>query len=146
MAKPLIVRKIWHLSLFESNFGAVIIIHGPLGGRPMIVNEMSGFRASRQPFALVLALVLGGCGSTPIDTPEPVATLEVNEAGEYVFEDEGWRDEVVCKRQRTSGSHVSRKVCKTRGEIEDEREAAFDVVGSLGPVAQPIRSAGDEPR
>ena len=50
------------------------------------------------------------------------------------------RDEVVCRRQRTFGSYVTKLVCRTRGEIEADRTAALEMTGPLRTMG------GDEPR
>jgi len=39
--------------------------------------------------------------------------------------------EVVCRREQVLGSHMSRKVCRTREEIEAERQAAQAAVREL---------------
>lgn len=85
--------------------------------------------------------MLNACASDASEQPEsqPVASLEVNEAGEYVFPDDKG-DEVVCKRIRRTGSHFPEKVCKTRRQMaEDERK----VMESYGPLGV---EAGDERR
>jgi hypothetical protein len=76
---------------------------------------------------------LSACAS---NDSESLAVLDVNEAGEYVFDEtqDDW-DEVVCKRQKIAGSHVPQRVCKTRAQLEDEREEALESVGPLAPMA-----------
>lgn len=66
----------------------------------MIVMQLRGLSLFLRVATSLSIIVLGGCATTSPDAPERTAAVEVNEAGEYVFEDEGWRDEVVCKRQR----------------------------------------------
>ena len=50
------------------------------------------------------------------------------------------KDEVVCRRQRTFGSYVTKLVCRTRAEIEADRTAALEMTGPLRTMG------GDEPR
>ena len=57
----------------------------------------------------------------------------------YNFEDKD-KDEVICRRQRTFGSHVTKVVCRTRGQIEEDQRAAMEMLGPLRPMG------GDEPR
>ncbi len=83
----------------------------------------------------LIVLGLGAYASSATNAPQAVVKLEVNEAGEYVFDDDDYRNEVVCKRQRVSGSHVPRRVCKMRAQLEKERQAVMDALGPL---------AGDE--
>lgn len=45
------------------------------------------------------------------------------------------QDEVVCRKVRTVGSYVPKRVCRTRAQIEAEREAVLDGVGPLRPMA-----------
>ena len=33
-------------------------------------------------------------------------------------------DELICKRERLTGTHIAKKVCRTRQQVEAEREAA----------------------
>jgi len=33
-------------------------------------------------------------------------------------------DELICKRERVTGTHIAKKVCRTRQQVEAEREAA----------------------
>lgn len=49
------------------------------------------------------------------------------------------REEVICRKQRTVGSHVPKVVCRTRGQMDDERREALDSVGMLRTMG------GDEP-
>ena len=41
------------------------------------------------------------------------------------------RDEFVCRRQRTVGSHVPKTVCRTRGQMEADQREALEAVGPL---------------
>jgi len=79
----------------------------------------------------LIAITLAACASsTKPEEAEPIAVLTVNEEGEYVFPEDDWRDEVVCRRVRPVGSHVPKKVCKTRGQMEEDELEALE---SLGP-------------
>jgi hypothetical protein len=94
--------------------------------------------------ALSLALIattFSACASsTNPQEPEPVAELEVNEAGEYVFPEDDKANEIVCRRYRTVGSHLPKRVCKTRREMEEEQREALESVGPLRTMG------GDEPK
>ena len=53
-------------------------------------------------------------------------------------------NEVICKRQRPIGSHIPVRICRTRAQIEADREAALRATGPLrtmggrpGPAAPP---------
>ncbi len=41
------------------------------------------------------------------------------------------RNELICRRQRTVGSHIPVQICRTRAQIEADREAAMRMVGPL---------------
>lgn len=41
------------------------------------------------------------------------------------------RDQLVCKRQKVAGSHIPRRVCRTRGQMERDREEALRATGPL---------------
>ena len=105
---------------------------------------------------VILLMGLVGCASSPSAPSElegastqataegasTQATAEVTEASAVANEAEvpkvasaGSPDDVICTREKVTGSHFSRKVCRTRGEIEAEREAhqrALDRVNSTG--------------
>lgn len=38
------------------------------------------------------------------------------------------RDKIVCRRQDVVGTHFKKTVCKSRGEIEEERKAAQETL------------------
>jgi hypothetical protein len=83
-----------------------------------------------------VALMLCGLAACASSNSEVAAKLEVNEAGEYVFEDENAaKDEVICKRQRVNGSHVPQRICKTKSQIEEGHAEVLDSVGPLAPMA-----------
>ena len=42
-------------------------------------------------------------------------------------------DEVICKRQRPVGSHIPVRVCRTRAQIEREREVLYRTFGTGAP-------------
>lgn len=96
---------------------------------------------------VILLMGLVGCASSPsapseLEGASTQATAEVTEASAVANEAEvpkvasaGSPDDVICTREKVTGSHFSRKVCRTRGEIEAEREAhqrALDRVNSTG--------------
>ena len=84
----------------------------------------------------IVAMMLFGLAACATNDTEAVAKLQVNEAGEYVFDDgNDPGDEVICKRQRINGSHIPQRVCKTRSQIEEEHEQVLESVGPLAPMA-----------
>lgn len=42
------------------------------------------------------------------------------------------KDRVVCRRERPIGSHISRTVCRTRAEIEQDREMSRESLRKTG--------------
>jgi len=85
---------------------------------------------------LIVALISTGFAACATNDSEAAAKLEVNEDGEYIFEDnDDYRDEIVCKRRRVSGSHVPLRVCKTRAQMEEEQAEVLESVGPLAPMA-----------
>ena len=63
---------------------------------------------------LLVSFVISGCTTT--------ATQEITNK---VAAD---GDRLICYRQNIVGSHFTRKVCKTRRQIEDDRKAAVDLL------------------
>jgi hypothetical protein len=41
----------------------------------------------------------------------------------------------VCRKRRPIGSHIPVTVCKTRGQIDGDREAALNSVGMLRTIS-----------
>lgn len=57
-------------------------------------------------------------------------------------------NQLVCKRQRPVGSHIPRRVCRTRAQIEQDREAALRSTGPLrtmGGIGPPPPAASPSP-
>ena len=79
----------------------------------------------------VLPISLMGCSAN--DT-------EPDESGELVAYDEPGPDpnQLVCKQQRPVGSHIPVRVCRTRAQIEADRERALRSTG-------PLRTMGGRP-
>jgi len=61
---------------------------------------------------VVVAAMLTACASSP----NTVAADSTEKAD----------DEMVCVREKQTGSHIPRKVCRSAAQIEQEREAARD--------------------
>ena len=79
--------------------------------------------------AMIVTFGLAGCASNESE-PESVAYDNLPPD----------RDEVICRRQRPVGSHVPVTVCRTRGQMERDREAAMRIYGPGAP------EMGDLPR
>ncbi len=69
---------------------------------------------------LAAALILSGCATS--------------ESDEYIVSDLAPEEEVICKRQRPVGSHIPVRVCRTRAQIEADKEAAMREVGPLRTI------------
>jgi len=48
-------------------------------------------------------------------------------------------EELICKRERVTGTHITKKICRTRAQVEAERAAAEDFMRRtrLAPSATP---------
>jgi hypothetical protein len=69
---------------------------------------------------LAAAIVLAACGAAPKRAPSarPPATSMAEDAEE---DDDG----LICREERMTGTNVSRMVCRTQAEIDEERNAAM---------------------
>ena len=92
---------------------------------------------------LLAATILFGCSNVPTSQATrdldvaPVYTQEEKNAmtqeekvvayNESMSQD---RDKLICRRQEVVGTHFKKTVCKTRGEIEEERKAAQEALGA----------------
>ena len=67
--------------------------------------------------AIIAALVLCACAA-PASAKDEAGDATAAEA------DKKDKDEMICRRVRVIGPHFKQRVCKTRGQMEAEREAA----------------------
>ena len=86
-------------------------------------------------FAVVLLGLMPGpalaqADGTPGETvPEPSAGPEDEEDSEIVVEGEvPEKDRKVCVRERPTGSIVTKRVCRTQGEIEEQRRRSLETL------------------
>jgi hypothetical protein len=75
------------------------------------------------PVMVVMPFGLIGCSSNETVSDETLAYEEPR------FDP----NEVICKRQRPVGSHVPVRVCRTRLQMERDREAAYRNFGPGAP-------------
>jgi len=73
-------------------------------------------------------------------TVETDAKASFEEKVEAYNKDKGEKDKVVCRREKRTGSHFSRRRCVTAAQAEREREDAQDALqrSSRGSNAGPI--------
>ena len=79
---------------------------------------------------IVFAFVAGCASQTGAPGEDEVATV----AGKPLVEDYK-EDRVICRRQRTAGSHVPVTVCKSESQMKAERGATQETIGPLRPMA-----------
>ena len=96
-------------------------------------------RSKRQPrpcgilctalLSLALAAPMTRAEPAPTATPPTTATAPTTAAAATpAASAPNPADELICKRVRETGSNISRKVCRTRAQIEAESESATDVL------------------
>ena len=103
---------------------------------------MTAFQHIVSGTAVALIALLTACGSSP---PNPTDAGEELVAGQMLDIDYD-EDRVICKRQRVSGSHVPRLICKTESQIAAERDALQRSVGPLRPMTGTLqRDPGADP-
>ena len=68
---------------------------------------------------LITVLVLAACGGSP---KGPHAQVPKNS---WVDKDPETGDELICQDERLTGTNMSRPVCRTQAEMDEEREAAM---------------------
>lgn len=77
----------------------------------------------RSIFALILLFVLSACASdggptiAEKDVNVDLAVAEHNETAEK-------KDRVICRREKRPGTNISRKVCRTAYQVDEERKQA----------------------
>ena len=90
----------------------------------------------------------GTDGSAAVDTDvaaatKTVARAEPAPADAEAADSEGDPNEVICRRERATGSHFSRRVCRTRAQIAAEQAEAQELMrGRTGSAGQPTGAGG----
>lgn len=64
-------------------------------------------------------LALAACGAGPQGAHARVPS------NAWIDEDPDTGDELICQDERMTGTNVSRPVCRTQAEIDEERDAAM---------------------
>ena len=70
---------------------------------------------------LIAVLVLAACATGPGGSHAQVPK------NAWVDKDPDTGDELICQDERMTGTNVSRPVCRTQAEIDEERDAAMTV-------------------
>lgn len=78
--------------------------------------------------ALTLTLAVSPAEPGQGEEPAPASTRE--------------RDDLVCKRERVIGSHIRKRTCRTRAQIEAEREATQKAIEDLSKTRGPNSDGG----
>lgn len=84
---------------------------------------------------MVVFVGLGGCASQPASDEgeaQPIQTAQ----SEQKDQDDGAR--LICTREIVAGSHMSRRVCRTRREIEMERQEREQVLDQDNTLQQRV--------
>ena len=99
-------------------------------------------------FLVAFSLCIAACASSGAGTPNPEAAASVSSVDAVATEDvsaevsdeltdldtpavdatasaepEADPNEVICRREKSTGSNISRRICRTRAEIEARAEA-----------------------
>jgi hypothetical protein len=68
--------------------------------------------------ASAAALVLAACAPA---VKKPTTTVRTAQS---VFDEDDDDDDAVCKEERETGTNMPRQICRTQGEVNEERDAA----------------------
>jgi hypothetical protein len=85
---------------------------------------------------IVLAALTSACSTSGVNARPPTAgkmSIEKNPGlrATPTATNSETKDEVVCRTQRAVGSHIPRRVCRTRAEMEAAQKAAIETAGPL---------------
>ncbi len=80
--------------------------------------------------AFLVLIVASGCASTGTEAPQEPDQVQNEESTKTNSEVAAYADadKLICYRQKEVGSHFSRKICKTRSQIKEDRRAAEDLM------------------
>jgi hypothetical protein len=63
-------------------------------------------------------------------------------AGDQTKDKKGNPEKVVCKADKSTGSAISERICKTRAQWDEEKFQAREIMDDRGRVGQQQRAAG----
>jgi len=110
-----------------------------------MVDQGEVFVAVRGAFAAAVLCIVAGCASSGESgaVPSDVATASDAAAAETTVADAQDPNEMICRRERPTGSHFSRRVCRTRAQLEAEQAATQDLMRqNRGGAVNPTGSGG----
>lgn len=79
-----------------------------------------------------ILLNITACATSDPEMPDPAANngnLVTSSEGTAVVADE---DEIICRKEKKAGSRLKVRVCRTRLQIEEEREVAQRLLRETG--------------
>ena len=86
---------------------------------------------------ILAALLIAACQTAPQEgtiketKSETVKTVETSETAETS------EPKLICVRERPTGSHFTKKVCRTKAQIKAMRRDTQEMIDSIGPGSQP---------
>ena len=86
-------------------------------------------------------LVLAGCAGTPDEPEAPAGTATGTPAQILGATDDPGRR--VCRRERETGTRISRKVCRTQGEWDRMHEESMESLERNRNQANTVTGGGD---
>jgi len=107
---------------------------------------------SKLLLVLITSLTLFACATTETNISEEaqsaappaekvVATAEAVELARSDVSDEEFQKQLVCTYEKKTGSNMKKRVCRTKQQIVEEREAAQR---ELGRVIKPAQRPGSQ--
>ena len=97
---------------------------------------------------------IAACSTSGVEAPEPASATpvarsdapadnaeelqEINAPEVPLAASPGGSDEVICRRETPLGSHMSRRVCRTRAEIEAAQTESQEMMRGFGAVTEDI--------
>ncbi|MDD9937375.1 MAG: hypothetical protein OXT09_27440 [Myxococcales bacterium] len=83
--------------------------------------------------AIAVFCTFGAIGCKRTRPPETTAAVGGSEAGASA----GDEDQLICRRERITGSHQTRKVCRYQRDVRRQRDDARDQVRTGGNANAP---------
>lgn len=81
----------------------------------------------------LLSMTLTACSSTTPEQQTKAPVAETNQAAQVAKVDD--KDTIICQRVKVTGSNLKERRCRTKGQLEEEREVARKAMDNINSTS-----------